>query len=1011
MNCLAIVSTALLLGLLFDSSAHPTPADAELKPLTITRTNRNSKVDFESELLPILRKNCLACHNRTSSKAGLVLETPDDIRHGGDSGKVVEPGHSADSLMLKLAAHLDKPIMPPRNNKAEAVDLTADELGLLQLWIDQGATGEVRGGGEIAWQPLPQGLNPIYAVALSPDGQFAACGRGNQIQVYHVPTRKLVTTLADPQLSANATTGPAGIAHRDLVNSLAFSPDGNLLASGGYREIKLWRRPRDQRQFSLTNVTHHSILTVAVSPDGHSLATGDDQGGISLCHLGTGQTVWQVAAHRGAVNSLQFSPDGKSLASGGNDQSIQIWDAAKGNRLLATQTTTEINAVAWIAGGDELLSGGVDALVHVWFVDQARHELRALREIRGHDGAITALATVPTEPTQFLTGSGDGTVRLWDLNEGKVVRQMKHGSPVLAVAVRGDGKRVASSGLDRKARLWDLADAREIAVLTGNHEFDLKIAQITRQATLATNELAYRKTQWQNATNELHAQEERLDKAIKALATADKTLGEKSAKLKETKEARDNAEKALTELSEVKQATEAFEAAEKSANEARERAKTAREKSPAEPATAELIATAEAKDKVLAEARAALDKIPAATREKLKPAREKLTATLKSITDAEGEVTKAGLPKSAAETEQQLAGKAVETAKTGVIETKTTIEQAEAALKKTADELVLAQTESNQSRQFIRSVAFSPDQRTLATAGDDQIVHTWSADTGEGWENFKGHQGTVFAIAFASDQVLVSGSADQNTVAWNRNAGWTLERTLGGPQPDSPLSDRVNALRFNPDGRLLASGGGEPTRGGELKLWQVADGKLAQTLTNIHSDAVFSLDFSPDGSHLVSGAADRLMKIVDLASGKVVRTFEGHSHHVLGVSWKPDGRLLASAGADNVIKLWDALSGERKKTIDTFGKEVTSVGFVGITDQILASAGDHQVGLFKENGEKVRGFEGGNDFMNTAAISADGRIVIGAGQDGELRLWNGINGEKITVFAPEPKTGVSSGTK
>ena len=83
----------------------------------------------------------------------------------------------------------------------------------------------------------------------------------------------------------------------------------------------------------------------------------------------------------------------------------------------------------------------------------------------------------------------------------------------------------------------------------------------------------------------------------------------------------------------------------------------------------------------------------------------------------------------------------------------------------------------------------------------------------------------------------------------------------------------------------------------------------------MHSDAVFGLDFSADGKYLASSAADKFVKVLDLSTGKVVKTFEGHTHHVLGVSWKRDGRTLASAGADNVIKVWDFVTGERKKTI------------------------------------------------------------------------------------------------
>ena len=109
---------------------------------------------------------------------------------GGESGRAVVPGHSDDSLLLKVASHQVKPRMPPKDNKVAASDLTSDELGLIKLWIDQGATGTVNTTRPIEWEPLPEGLNPIHAVALTPDGQFAACGRANQIFVYHLPDRK-----------------------------------------------------------------------------------------------------------------------------------------------------------------------------------------------------------------------------------------------------------------------------------------------------------------------------------------------------------------------------------------------------------------------------------------------------------------------------------------------------------------------------------------------------------------------------------------------------------------------------------------------------------------------------------------------------------------------------------------------------------------------------------------------------------------------------------------------------
>ncbi len=244
--------------------------------ILIAELKRDAAVDFEKEILPILKNNCLACHNQTKAKADLILETPQTIRKGGESGPAVLPGNSAESLLLKLASHQDKPMMPPKENKVNALDLTSEQLGLVKLWIDQGAKGEVHGQAPIAWQPLPENLNSIFAVALAPDGQYAACGRGNQLFVYHVPARRLAAHLVDPKLESIYTN--CSPAHLDLIHALAFNPSGDLLASGGYREVKLWRRTRPAPRLTLAKVNNNAVEALAASPDGKWFATGGDDG-------------------------------------------------------------------------------------------------------------------------------------------------------------------------------------------------------------------------------------------------------------------------------------------------------------------------------------------------------------------------------------------------------------------------------------------------------------------------------------------------------------------------------------------------------------------------------------------------------------------------------------------------------------------------------------------------------------------------------------------------------------
>jgi WD40 repeat protein len=327
---------------------------------------------------------------------------------------------------------------------------------------------------------------------------------------------------------------------------------------------------------------------------------------------------------------------------------------------------------------------------------------------------------------------------------------------------------------------------------------------------------------------------------------------------------------------------------------------------------------------------------------------------------------------------------------------------ADARQKQTEADLETAKKAVAAGELPLKSVAFSPDNQELAVGGDDKLVHTFNAETGAAGEVFGGQGGPVIAVAYAGPARIVSASADKTAAVFNTLPEWTLARTIGGG-PMSPLVDRVTALAFSPDNKLLASGGGDPSRSGELKLWNVADGTLARDLPEAHSDTVFGLDFSSDGKYLASCAADKFVKVFDVATGKFVRSFEGHTHHVLGVRWRADGKVLASCGADNVVKVWDFVTGDQLRTIQGFGKEVTSIQFVGSTSLVLVSSGDKTVRLYNvDNAQQQRAFGGAADFMYAAATTPDGKLALGGGQDSVLRVWNEENGQELRKFEPPP---------
>ncbi len=420
------------------------------EPIPIADVKRDTPVDFERDILPLLKRSCLACHNRTKAESGLVLETPEAILKGGDSGPAVVPNQSAQSLLLQRASGVDG-IMPPKDNKAAARPLTSEELGLIKLWIDQGATGSVSGSEVLHWQPLPPGVNPIYAVAVSPDGQFAACGRANQIFIYHLPTGRTVCRLTDPELLSQGVYQQPGVADLDLIQSLAFSPDGITLASGGFQTVKLWRRPQDVRELAVETGITDGPVHVAASGDGRWLAVAAQDNSIRLIDLTTGQQAAVLSGHAGRVTALKFSANSARLWSAALDRSVRAWSVPDGTPVARIDTPAPPSSLALVNGGEQLATAGEEPIIRLWQGPAALPAQIALPQ------PATALAG-SRERHLAAFGAADGALRVVDLAAGQVVQTLAGpGGPLHSVAWQAGGGRIAAGSADGSLWVWDAA--------------------------------------------------------------------------------------------------------------------------------------------------------------------------------------------------------------------------------------------------------------------------------------------------------------------------------------------------------------------------------------------------------------------------------------------------------------------------------------------------------------------------------------------------------------------------
>jgi len=1031
MHCLPCIVAGLFLGPSFSGQSRAVAAP----PATLAPEQRGP-IRFQDELRPLLAVNCLACHNSKTKEGGLSLETVATIVAGGDSGPGVVPGKPAESILLVRAAHrdADADTMPPQGNSVGARSLSPKELELLERWIAEGAAaGSAATARPIDWRPLAAGTGAVVCVDMTVDGRLTAAARGSRVSLFDTiagtPQGDLIDGAARVDGSVSAQ------AHRDPIGALAFSPDGNTIATGSFRTIKLWKRMAPR--IAVLADTAAATAT-AVSPDGAHIAFGMPDGKVAVVEVKSGKSICVPTIHEAPIASIAFAPDGAtlfSLAASGHVAATTVTDGVTTGRLPRPAGTTTLA----VLDAGRLVTAEPDGVLRVWALPlppppEATASTNAvsisvpIKELIGTRQPIAALSVVPTMPGHLVAGGGDGKARLWDANAGAVVREVDHGGSIAALAVRPDGSRLATAGTVPGMKLWSLADGKLVAAAQGD-------VRLMRRAAAADLRIAVDKQDVESGKARVAAAEKAIkdaadekQKAVAAVAAAEKLLGEKTAAVDAAEKGKSEATAAVgAAQAEVALATEAHAAAVLAQAAATAAAAAAAESLAAITKAGGASSAADAVNATKAAATAATTAKSAAEAAVVQAA-ARIERGKAMIPETEKKVTAAAAVVAKAQDERTRADKALVSAKQAVEFVAMREGQTQGELPKrqtelhTLEEQLAADAASRgalekdvkASARPLTALAFSRDGHWLAGSGLDGFLSIVGGTDGRLRDTYEAARpagaGPAVMLSWTDGRLLVAG-AGSPAATWDIREAWTLERTIGGESTPAASDDdaggppigTVMSLAFSPDGRLLASGSGRASRNGEIKLWNMENGMLTRALPQPHADTVMTLAFSSRGDLLASGATDRFVKVHRVADGNPIRSFEGHAGHVLALSWQANGQRLASAGADYSIRIWDMATGGLQRTITGPKKELTGARFLGVSDELVASAADPLVRIYNVgNGAVVREFAGTSDFVHALATAAN--VVAAGGQDGKVRLWNIADAKLLHTLEPAPAT-------
>lgn len=312
---------------------------------------------------------------------------------------------------------------------------------------------------DLATSVFTETLGGIISLAFTPDGEQLATGDADgKIRLWRVSDGKQLLTLQG---------------HESWVWSISVSPDGQTLASSSEDSaICLWDVASGQCLKTFQGHTERT-LTISFSPDGETLISGSDDAAIRLWNVQTGECLNTLYGHTGWIWSVSFSQDGQTIASSGDDATIRLWHVQSSECLNTLHGHTgSVYAVSFSPDGETIASSGDDATIRLWHVQTGR----CLNTLHGHRGRIQSISYAPSvgstnsrDGQTLASGSHDFSIRLWDVQNGRCLKVLQGNScGIHSISFNPDGQTLVSGGEDAAIRLWNIHNGQYLSTLHGH---------------------------------------------------------------------------------------------------------------------------------------------------------------------------------------------------------------------------------------------------------------------------------------------------------------------------------------------------------------------------------------------------------------------------------------------------------------------------------------------------------------------------------------------------------------